>query len=288
MIGGIILVVVFVLAIAVAFIIIVRALIGTAEEWWSKPPEVALQLPPPSVTGPECIVLAFADMFIEAAESPSEHLKTQFTQVPSSGMHVHNRQLAEEMLFASFVWLFREGAIEWSLRKRNIDPFSPFPPRDWELHMRPIRAFPRTPFGRNFEVGFKRALKSWLIHKPGDDTASVEEVIEFSLREMRKLMGRMRLSGDACKDLIQYVQRFLAEQGLYEMHEEVGFLGRRMLSFKPIKERFEELRPQAEQLKAQLMEFMRDEPTLAEQLRTSISEGMAAIRQLEPNRDLFF
>lgn len=281
-------VVILIIAVVVAFIVVVRAFINAAEGWWSKPPEPMLQLPLPSVTGPECIVLAFADMFVEATESPSEHLKTQFTQVPSSGMHVHNRRLVEEMLFASFVWLFREGAIEWSLRKRNIDPFSPFPLRDWELHMRPIRAFPRTPFGRNFEVGFRRALKAWLIHKPGDDTASVEEVIEFALREMRRLMGRTRLSGDAYKDLIQYVQRFLAEQGLYEMREEVGFLGKRTLSFKPIKERFEELRPQAEQLKMQLMEFVRDEPVLAEQLRTSISEGMAAIRQLEPDRDSLF
>lgn len=275
-------------AIAIAFVIVVRAFINAAEGWWNKPCEPTLQLPLPSVTGPECIVLAFADMFIEVTKPPPEHLKVHFTEVPSSGAHVSNKQLVEEMLFASLVWLSCEGTIEWSLRKRNIDPFSPFPPRDWELHMRPIRAFPRTPFARNLEIGFRRALRAWLIHKPGDETASVEEVIEFTLREIRRLMGRMRLAGDAYKDLIQYVQRFLSEQGLYEMREEVGFLGKRTLLFNPIRERIEELRPQAEQLRMQLMNFVRDEPVLSEQLRVSISEGLAAIRQLEPDRDSLF
>jgi hypothetical protein len=288
MVGGVVLVIICLVAVIVAFYVVIRSLMQAFNEWWSKPVEPALQLPLPSVTGPECLVLAFADMFIEPVQSPPEHLKAYFSLVPSSGVHVPNKQLVEEMFFASFVWLSCEGAIEWSVRKRNVDPFSPFPPRDWELHMRPVRAFPRTPFARNLEVGFRRALKAWFIHKPGDQTAPVEEVIEFALREIRRLTGWTKLTGDAYRDFIQYVQHFLAERGLYEVSEEKGLFGRRRIMFKPIKERIDELRAQAEQLKAQLMQFVDQEPILTKQLRTSISEGLAAIKQIEPDRNAIF
>lgn len=288
MVSGVILVTLLVLAITIGLIAIIRLLIQVIEEWWSKPIEPAFQLPLPSVNGPECLVLAFADMFVETVKSPPEHLEANFTKVPSSNTHVSNKRVVEEMLFSVFAWLSLEGVVEWKLCKRQVDPLSPFPPRDWELHMRPIRAFPRTPFARNFEVGFRRALKAWFIHKPGDDSASVEEVIEFALREIRKLMGRAALTGDVYRDLVRYVQRFLATQGLYEMREGVGFLGRRFISFEPIRERVEELRQHAEQFKVQLEQFVRDEPALADQLRVSISEGLSAIRQLEPDRDSLF
>lgn len=286
--SGAIAVIILLVLITVGFALVARIAMHAIHHWWTTPIQPQMQLPMPSVIGPECLVLAFADMFVETTDNPPEYLLSYFTAVPTSDKHVINRKLVEEMLFATFAWLSQEGAIQWSIQPREVDPFSPFPPRDWELHLEPARAFPRTPLARNLEVGYRRALKAWLIHKPGDRTASVEEVIEFALRETRKLMGRAKLQGDVYRDFICYVQHFLSEQGLYEMHEETGFLGRRRLIFKPVTERFEEWRHQAQELKQRMEHFAKDAPQLAEQLRTSVAEGLAAIRQLEPDRESLF
>lgn len=252
--------------ILVVFWLVVAALGVTAlmvygfrqlSRWLNAPDEPIL--PPPDKIGAECVVLRFADQFVETvpkSEVP-EWRRHRYTEV-SDGKLVLTEQLAEAMLFAALAELWQQGLISFRVVPKEPDPFDAYS-LDKEVLVSMGQMLPLTPLGRSFSVGFKAATKPVWILREKRNEAVLEDMVEFSLREIRRCLGWRKAKRNSAENLVRYVQDCSAGQTI--SHETVD----------AVKNAIEAFRSQSVEL--------------AEAVRATIGYTLMALRRLEPDRD---
>jgi len=252
--------------ILVAFWLVVAALGVTAlmvygfrklSRWLNEPDEPIL--PPPNKLGAECVVLRFADQFVEAvpkSEVP-EWRRFRYTEV-GEGRLVSTEQLAEAMLFAALAELWRQGLVGFRVSPKEPDPFDPYS-LDKEVWVSMGQMLPLTPLGRSFAIGFKAATRPvWLLREKRNE-AALEDMVEFALREIKRALGWRRARRNSAENLVRYVRDCSSGQTIPQ-------------------EAVEEVKGAIEAFRSQSSE-------LADAVKATIGYTLMALRRLEPDRD---
>lgn len=216
-------------------------------------------LPPPNQLGAECVVLKFAQRFVETvpkSEVP-EWRRHRYIEVGENELVLMER-LAEEMLFAALAELWHKGMVSFRVAPKEPDPFDPYS-LDKETWVSMGQGLPLTPLGRSFSIGFEAATKPvWLLREKRNE-AVLEDMIEFALREVRRRLGWRKAKRNNAENLISYVQECMAGQPIHS-------------------DTVSEVKNAIAALKAYDAE-------LAETIKATISYTLAALRRLEPDRD---
>lgn len=257
MILGIVLVVFWLLVISLGLVLLIVFGHRQLNRWLNSPDDPVL--PPPNQLGAECIVLKFADQFVETfpkSEIP-EWRRHRYTEV-SKGKLALTDQLAEMMLFASLAELWYRGFISFRIVPKDPDFFDP-QSLDKETWVKMGGTLPLTPLGRSFTVGFKLATRPvWLLREKRDE-AVLEDMVEFALREMRRHLGWRKAKRNNAENLIRYVSEFV--EGRPTPSDAV------------------------ESVKNAIAAFQSQNTELAETVKATISYTLSTLRRLEPDRD---
>lgn len=226
-------------------------------QWLNAPDEPTL--PPPEKLGAECIVLRFAEEFVETVpknEVP-EWRRHRYTEV-GDGKLVLTDQLAEAMLFAALAELWQQGMLSFRVTTKEPDPFESYS-LDKEVLVSMGRMLPLTPLGRSFVIGFKAATKPvWLLREKRNE-AVLEDMVEFALREVRRCLGWKRARRNSAENLVRYVQDCSTGQTIS--------------------------REAVDAVKSAIESFRSQSAELAEAVKATISYTLMALRRLEPDRD---
>ncbi len=227
------------------------------QRWLLAPDEPTL--PPPERIGAECVVLKFAEHFVETvpkAEVP-EWRRSRYTEVSEGKLALTDR-IAEMMLLAALAELWSQGMLNFRVVPKEPDPFDPHS-LDKEVLVTMGRMLPLTPLGRAFTVGFRAATRPlWLLREKRTE-AVLEDMVEFALREIKRCLGWRKATRNSAENLLRYVREFSANISVPE--EAVA------------------------QLQQTLAELQKHGDGLADALKATISYTLAALRRLEPDRD---
>jgi len=254
---GVILVVFWLIVTALGVTVLMVYGFRQFSRWLNAPDEPTL--PPPNKLGAECVVLRFAEEFVETVpknEVP-EWRRHRYTEV-SDGKLVLTEQLAEAMLFAALAELWRQGMVNFRVVPKEPDPFDPYS-LDKEVLVSMGQMLPLTPLGRSFALGFKAATKPvWFLREQRNE-AVLEDMVEFALREVRRCLGWRKAKRNNAENLVRYVQD--CSEGQTISRESVD----------AVKSAIDSLRSQSAEL--------------AEAVKATISYTLMALRRLEPDRD---
>ncbi len=225
--------------------------------WLSEPDEPVL--PPPDKLGAECVVLKFAEEFVETvpkSEVP-EWRRHRYTEV-GEGKLALTDHLAEMMLFAALAELWQQGLVSFRVIPKEPDPFDPHS-LDKEVLVCVGQMLPLTPLGRSFSVGFKAATKPvWLLREKRNE-AALEDMVEFSLREVRRCLGWRKAKRNSAENLVRYVQDCSVNLSIS--------------------------REAADAVKGAIDAFRSQNEEMADAVRATIGYTLMALRRLEPDRD---
>jgi hypothetical protein len=254
---GIVLVVFWLLVISLGITALIVVGYRQLNRWLNAPDEPVL--PPPNQLGAECVVLKFAEQFVETfpkSEIP-EWRRHRYTEV-AEGKLALTDQLAEMVIFAALAELWQQGIVSFRIVPKDPDPFDPNS-LDKETWVNIGHVLPLTPLGRSFTVGFKMATKPvWLLRESRNE-AALEDMVEFALREVRRCLGWRKAKRNNAENLIRYVSEFTEGQSIP---------------------------PEAiDSVKEAITAFQSQNAELAETVRATISYTLMALRRLEPDRD---
>lgn len=254
---GIVLVVLWLLVAATALTTAVVLGYRWLQRWLNAPDEPPL--PPPDRLGAECVVLKFADQFVDAvpkSEVP-EWQRQRYTEV-ADGRLVLTQPLAEAMLLAALVELWQQGMLQFRVASKNPDPFDPNS-LDYEVLVSMGQMLPLTLLGRSFTIGFREATKPiWLLREKRSE-AVLEDMVEFALREVRRCLGWRKAKRNSAENLVAYVREFAQAANIP---------------------------PDAvETVKGAIKALQQQDAVLADAVKNTISYTMTALRRLEPDRD---
>lgn len=250
----------------VVFWLMVATLIFTAiviygfryfNRWLNTPDEPTL--PQPEKFGAECVVLKFAEEFIETITKSDvpEWKRRKYTEI-GEGKLVSTEQLAEMMLFASLAELWQQGVLNFRVVSKEPDPFDPHS-LDKEVLVSMGKMLPLTPLGRSFALGFNAATKPiWLLREKRSE-AILEDMIEFALREVRRCLGWRKAKRNNAENLVKYVHDYFSSQSI---------------STEAIKA-----------VKRAIDAFRSQNPELADAVKATINYTLISLRRLEPDRD---
>ncbi|MCX7643070.1 MAG: hypothetical protein N2116_04605 [Armatimonadetes bacterium] len=254
---GVILVVFWLIVAAVGMTALIVYGFRQFSRWLNAPDEPAL--PPPEKLGAECVVLRFAEEFVETMprKDVPEWRRHRYTEV-SDGKLVLTEQLAEMMIFAALAELWHQGMVSFRVAPKELDPFDPHS-LDKEVFVSMGQMLPLTPLGRSFAIGFKAATKPvWLLREKRNE-AVLEDMIEFALREVRRCLGWRKAKRNSAENLVRYVRDCSEGQTIS-------------------RETFEFVKNAIDAFRSQNAE-------LAEAVKATIGYTLMALRRLEPDRD---
>ncbi len=254
---GVILVVFWLVLIALGLTVLMVYGLRQFNRWLNAPDEPTL--PPPEKWGAECVVLRFAEEFVETlpkGEVP-EWQRHKYTEV-GDGKLVLNEQLAETMLLSALAEFWQQGLVSFRIEPKEPDPFDPNS-LDKVIWVRMVQTLPLTPLGRSFNVGFKSAIKPIWILREKRNEAALEDMIEFALREIRRCLGWRRAKRNNAENLVRYVQDCSSVQNIP--------------------------REAVEATKSTIDSFHSQSSELANAVKATIGYTLMALRRLEPDQD---
>ncbi len=226
-------------------------------QWLNAPDEPALPLP--DRIGAECVVLRFAEQFVDAvAKSEVPEWRRHRYEEVGDGKLALIEDLAEAMLLAALVELRQQGMLNFRVVPKDPDPFDP-QSLDKEVLVSMGQMLPLTPLGRSFMVGFRAATRPiWLLREQRTE-AVLEDLIEFALREVRRCLGWRKATRSSAENLLRYVREFSANAII----PEDALL----------------------QVKNTLAAFQEQEKELADALKAALKYILYALRRMEPDRN---
>jgi hypothetical protein len=225
--------------------------------WLSTPEEPPL--PSPDCLGAECVVWQFADQFVETVPKNQvpEWKRHRYTEL-TDGKLALTQPLAEAMLLAAIAELWQQGLLQFRLAPKTPDPFDPHS-LDYEVLVRLSESVPLTPLGRSFRIGYQQATKPVWLLRDAREEAVLEDLVEFSLREVRRCLGWRRARRSSAENLVRYVAEFAQTHPATETD-----LAR---------------------LKETLNALQTHDPQLAQALKNALGYTLLALQRLEPSRD---
>lgn len=254
---GVILVIFWLVVAALGVVVLMVYGFRHFSQWLNEPDEPTL--PPPNKLGAECVVLRFAEEFVETVpkDKVPEWRRRRYTEV-GDGNLVLTEQLAEMMLFAALAELWKQGLLSFRVVQKEPDPFDPYS-LDKEVLVSMGQMLPLTPLGRSFLFGFRAATKPvWLLREKRNE-AVLEDMIEFALRDVKRYLGWRKARRDNAENLVNYVRDCSEGQTIH--HEAV------------------------EAVKVAINAFCSQSAELADAVKATISYTLMALRRLEPDRD---
>lgn len=282
--GGSIFLIVWMIVGVATFVVVIQYIRRHVCGWWGMPAGPMTELPPPSKIGTGCLIYLFADLFCSVKDSVPEPIENRYISVPSTSKFIGHRELVEEVLVSVLGRLVADGRISFRTAGRGADPFTGLNLHDWELFVNRHEAFGLTPLGRSLEIGWMDSVNNWFHRRSGDRAPALTNVIDGTVRAMRQELGRTRCSGDACRDIVAYIQHFLIEKDLLASREGPWGLFSRPV-FVPIADNIEQYRSAASELRRDLEGQTNEEPELFKQIRGGVEDALSSIQQFEGDRE---
>jgi len=293
------------------------------EEMGEQAREVALtRTPEPEITGalgPDGIVYLAAHRFIPAGAPRSVTNVRRRAFAPITGDEVEPRQMAEQLLYATFVALVEADGL--SLRIGECEPsfMPPFPHKRWTMRAVRVKRLTGWPVAEALDCAFDIAEQRTA--KRGgnvEDGIPLDELVEDMLKVMRQELSFWEKAG-IYADIRQYVEAALIDQGyLIAPTRDTWFDKLRHVRPAVNESALEEVERLADELAECLVDFRCrqgseaaaaadsvpggrtdevdeglveagppfDDLPLHDCLKVSLYEAMMAIRQLEPSEDV--
>jgi hypothetical protein len=294
-----------------------------AEEMGEQAREVALtRLAEPEITGalgPDGIVYLAAHRFLPAGTPRSATNVRRRAYAPITGDEVEPRQMAEQLLYATFATLVEDEDLQLQIAECEPSFMPPFPHTRWT--MRAVRAKRLTgwPLAEALDCAFDIAEQRTA--KRGgtvEDGIPLDELVEDMLKVMRQELSFWEKAG-IYADIRQYVEAALIDQGyLIAPTRDTWFDKLRHLRPVVNERALDEIDRLADELADRLADFRCrqgseaaaaadsvpggrteevdeglveasppfDSLPLHDCLKVSLYEAMMAIRQLEPSEDV--
>jgi hypothetical protein len=310
-----------VLGIGVGAVLLLRRLIGQITEVARQAPaEEPRPAEPPAAISADGLVYLFAHRFVRSPVGPQRVSGRRQVFAPQTGEELDPRDLAEQLISATLIYLREEGAVAFRMEECEPSFFPPFPNKQWTMLVTRNEALPAGPLadviGRAVDMIEQRLEKQG---QPPPHYIGLDEVIEQAIRIARQELTFWQKAG-VYADLRSYVEAALVAQGYLVMPPRETWLERMRQARPQVREETAEgLEARARALE-RVLERFRDEHgrpppegplpdnhprTLADVdpaiiteefspgemplydcLRVTIHEALASLRQVEPSEDI--